>query len=756
MSSGSTAQVALLAPRARPEAASRLPLEQPQARPVIRLAAFGALALYGMLRWATLLSGSQARVRLLGLLAVALVVAAGGAWLARRSRLLVPVLVVLALLVSLPLAGMPLPWILGARVAVSARAIGEGIGALPQALVPYLGFDPWVRTVIVLGGGLLALDAAAMLALGLRSSSEMRRAAPALPLLALAAIPTTLVHPKFAYLDGLLVFGLLAVMVWGDRVRPVQLPGAVALCGLAAAAGMILAPGLDRHRPWVNYQSLTGGLAPAAAERFDWRQQYGPIDWPRNGQTVFEVQARQADYWKAEDLDVFDGHGWVQGSLLVPTSPFAGVAQATVRQWTQTLTVTLRAIATSDVIAAGTAAPPVGLRGQSLAGPSSGTWISATTLVPGDSYQVAVYDPHPTPAQLAAAGTGYPQELLPGYLTLMVAPRQTPGGPPQPAQEVFLPPFGSPRGAAYGPSSTDPGVTLRSSPYAQAYLLARRLRMAAATPYAYVTAVQRYLARGYSYSESPPSSRYPLESFLFSSHRGYCQQFAGAMALLLRMGGVPARVATGFTPGSYDGATHRWLVSDIDAHAWVEAFFPHYGWVRFDPTPAVDPALGGVQNGAGPGLVRGSSSAPALARRREIRGASGNGSAASGRVARAGFPVELLVAVAVLVAAGLLALWLCSRPLEGTDALVTELERAFARTGRPLGTEVTLAGLEHRLRSSPSAAAYVETLRLARYRDAPSAPSAQQRRALRVALRGGLGLAGRLRAMWALPPRRRG
>src|SRR5207248_3228868 len=84
-----------------------------------------------------------------------------------------------------------------------------------------------------------------------------------------------------------------------------------------------------------------------------------------------------------------------------------------------------------------------------------------------------------------------------------------------------------------------------------------------------------------------------LESFLFSARRGYCQQFAGAMALLLRMGGVPARVATGFATGNYDSSKHQYVVSDLDAHAWVEAYFPGYGWVRFDPTPAAAPARGG-------------------------------------------------------------------------------------------------------------------------------------------------------------------
>ena len=67
------------------------------------------------------------------------------------------------------------------------------------------------------------------------------------------------------------------------------------------------------------------------------------------------------------------------------------------------------------------------------------------------------------------------------------------------------------------------------------------------------------------------------------------------MALLLRMGGVPARVSAGFTSGYLRvSRLNQWAVSDLDAHAWVEAWFPSYGWVRFDPTPGV-----GARNSAG-------------------------------------------------------------------------------------------------------------------------------------------------------------
>ena len=64
---------------------------------------------------------------------------------------------------------------------------------------------------------------------------------------------------------------------------------------------------------------------------------------------------------------------------------------------------------------------------------------------------------------------------------------------------------------------------------------------------------------------------------------GYCQHFAGAMALMLRLLGIPARVAAGFVPGHYQD--DFWQVTDHDAHTWVEVWFRGYGWLPFDPTP---------------------------------------------------------------------------------------------------------------------------------------------------------------------------
>ena len=106
-------------------------------------------------------------------------------------------------------------------------------------------------------------------------------------------------------------------------------------------------------------------------------------------------------------------------------------------------------------------------------------------------------------------------------------------------------------------------------------------------------AIDRYLQNGFTYSEIPtptPPDRAVLDAFLTETKSGYCQHFSGAMALLLRMGGVPARVVTGFAPGGHSDRKDAWIVRDTDAHSWVEAWFDDFGWVTLDPTPPATPA----------------------------------------------------------------------------------------------------------------------------------------------------------------------
>ncbi len=79
-----------------------------------------------------------------------------------------------------------------------------------------------------------------------------------------------------------------------------------------------------------------------------------------------------------------------------------------------------------------------------------------------------------------------------------------------------------------------------------------------------------------------------VEYFLFEQKRGYCEQFSSSLAVMARSLGIPARVATGYVSGEYNPFTGLYEVKASDAHAWVEVYFPRYGWSTFDPTPSFD------------------------------------------------------------------------------------------------------------------------------------------------------------------------
>ena len=105
------------------------------------------------------------------------------------------------------------------------------------------------------------------------------------------------------------------------------------------------------------------------------------------------------------------------------------------------------------------------------------------------------------------------------------------------------------------------------------YGIASRITTGAPTMYDAVQRIERYLNRNFTYSEKPRAAQYPLNAFLFRDKFGYCQQFSGAMALMLRMAGIPARVAAGFAPGSLNRDSGEYRVRDLDAHSWVEVYF---------------------------------------------------------------------------------------------------------------------------------------------------------------------------------------
>ena len=104
-----------------------------------------------------------------------------------------------------------------------------------------------------------------------------------------------------------------------------------------------------------------------------------------------------------------------------------------------------------------------------------------------------------------------------------------------------------------------------------------------------VQAVMEYLKKNYSYSLEQPElnkNQEPVDYFLFEGKSGSCQHFSSAMVFLLRGMGIPSRVVNGYTMGDWNEIGEFFTVRQSHAHAWVEVFFPNYGWVPFDPTPS--------------------------------------------------------------------------------------------------------------------------------------------------------------------------
>jgi protein-glutamine gamma-glutamyltransferase len=725
----------------------------------VRLAALAGLAVFVALQWATLVEPTASGRMLLGVLAAW--AGAGVILLARRGRPFVIAAVAIVLVpVSLLIAGATAGEIVPAGWRGLISGIGDGISALPELRVPYAGADEFVDLVIVAGG--LALVAIALVV----AAAAPRRGRPwALAFLIVGyAIPATQTSPDAPYLRGAVFAVLVGAVLWGERVvrpgRPVrgQAPLAIALVGLGAVVGLALGPGLDSRHPWVNWDKLVNELSRGAPEQFAWDHTYGPLDWPRDGRVVLRIKADHSSYWKAANLDGFDGRRWVRAGL----RPDNGIAarrgdDVLVRhpRWEETIRVSVAGMRTDQIVGAGSVLSLDRLRLSPLPVGSPGTWAVVGQLHAGDAYTARVYVPRPNPEQLGKAGTNYP-DVMELYRTV---PLPAPGDDPVRRTEMVFFPFGSTHvPTALGPSGTiaeDGRAVLDDSPYRRTYALARRLATGADTPYEFARRVQAYLNSGrYHYVEDVPRYRVPLDSFLFDDHRGYCQQFSGAMALLLRMGGVPARVSAGFSPGSLDPGRDEYIVRDVDAHSWVEAYFPRYGWVTFDPTPAIAPAR--AQTAYDPSEAGNPGPAADGGVGDRLSDPKSGGRAPSGPH-NASFPVlPLLAGLAAVTVLGFVALAVVRRIRRrrrpALDPRLAELERALRRSGRPAAPGVTLRRLEAMFAGEPEAAAYVRAVREARYGHGNTAPTPGQRRALRRELAAGWGYTGRLRAFWALPP----
>jgi transglutaminase-like putative cysteine protease len=118
--------------------------------------------------------------------------------------------------------------------------------------------------------------------------------------------------------------------------------------------------------------------------------------------------------------------------------------------------------------------------------------------------------------------------------------------------------------------------------------LAAQTTASAKNNYDKATALENHLRTRYGYTLQLPRTavKDPIANFLFERKQGHCEYFASSMAVMLRTLGIPSRVVNGFRTDEFNDLTGNYVIRAKDAHAWVEAYFPGYGWQTFDPTPA--------------------------------------------------------------------------------------------------------------------------------------------------------------------------
>lgn len=307
----------------------------------------------------------------------------------------------------------------------------------------------------------------------------------------------------------------------------IVLPSVISVVPATAGAAGPLAPGLDQAR------TIEASLLDTDEDLTI----QGDISL--SPQVRFTVTSEESSYWRVGSYDRYTGDGWVrtgaareyQGEQLKqPPGPSRTVEQR------------FRVETRSNVMPA--AWKPIRSRGiSSTQVRSDGSFVPDETLDSGDTYRVQSEVSDASPQQLQSAGTDYPDSIEEQYTQV--------------------------------PDSTPDRVGKRTA----------RLTANAETPYQKARVVERWLENNKNYSLDVDRPRGNVaDSFLFEMDAGYCTYYATTMVTMLRTQGVPARFVVGYTPGERVDE-NRWVVRGLNSHAWVEVYFPDYGWVRFDPTP---------------------------------------------------------------------------------------------------------------------------------------------------------------------------
>jgi transglutaminase-like putative cysteine protease len=354
--------------------------------------------------------------------------------------------------------------------------------------------------------------------------------------------------------------------------------GALVVTGAVAAASTTTIA-RDAALDWESWD-IRGPGRQASDVRFIWDSNYDGIDFPRERSVVLRIEGPDSPrYWRTTTLDEFDNDHWFERlfwleevnreSRALQLPQLVPDRAADQDNWLEQR-VQVEAFVDDHLAAAGT---PVGLDARRIGTVfllSGGVLRTGAPVGTGETYRVWSYAPDPSPRALASAPLRHPPAT---WRFLEIDGRTFPAFGTERREQLVRRLFDDPSYEAFR----------RHRPM---YALARRVAGRAETPYAAVLALESWLrdTGGFRYDETPPKKQKPpLVAFVTRTKAGYCQHFAGAMAAMLRMLGIPARVAVGFTSGINDGGT--WVVTDHDAHAWVEVWFAGLGWIPFDPTP---------------------------------------------------------------------------------------------------------------------------------------------------------------------------
>ena len=290
---------------------------------------------------------------------------------------------------------------------------------------------------------------------------------------------------------------------------------------------------------------------------------------------VFTVDASRPDYWRGETFDVYNGSSWTNSApdddqtfldhvgtkVEVPADPY-DVGAENGRDFRQTFHVEA---GYSDVVFAAPSAREVETD-KLLHQRPDGTLRIATPFH-------GEVDP--------GAGFGKGAVYTVTSRSLPVTENELRAADVRPVPEPITAQY------AQLPNTT-----------ARVVDLARAITAGQGTTYDKVRAIERWLGENTRYSLNAPLSPPKVDvvdDFLFHTRLGWCEQIASSLVVLARSAGIPARLVTGFAPGSRDALTGRFVVRERDAHAWAEIYFAGIGWQGFDPTASV-PLAGDVHS----------------------------------------------------------------------------------------------------------------------------------------------------------------